>query len=499
MKIKDNKRKKSYVSLGVFGFCLFLFIVFLLKKEGVIFPERVDLQEALQKEELVVTFRNTSQKKNQYYYTGGKITPKVIVSYKVPEKDFTTGYSLRPLEQGIDVDVNVTTGKEIGTYDVLISGIEDKSKKAKSFDFQKIMFSGSVKSTYEIIVKSPTMKLNMSKIYLKKRQSTSLFKVTGLAAGDSVKEYRSSDNDVFEVDSNGKITAKSRKDSAVLYVTLASGKTGEAEVIVQDETVLTKDISVSTQELKLAKGQDCPLKVLKYPLTSEQEVIFSSSDKKIATVSSDGIVTGKGNGNCQIFINSGDIKEIVSLEVFDIFLPQGEENDFLNTCCAIANQILKDGDWIYSNGDTKGKFKDARDASVRATNCAHYVSLCAQEFGKLKRGQTFYGDEDGEIKADSDTMANLRKNFEIIDIGKQPFSAVKDILQPGDICIWVGQHTNIYVGDEDDGDIGWLDAGRNMTADGKYESGPFSRLYKTSSFEERNLSYILRVKNFQSY
>ena len=58
----------------------------------------------------------------------------------------------------------------------------------------------------EKIPKTPaTIKVNMTTIRLKRKQSTTKFKVSGLVTGDSVKSYKSSNKKIFTVDKNGKI------------------------------------------------------------------------------------------------------------------------------------------------------------------------------------------------------------------------------------------------------------------------------------------------------
>lgn len=49
------------------------------------------------------------------------------------------------------------------------------------------------------------MKLNVTSIKLQKKQTTTKVKVTGLANGDSVKSWTSSNKKIVTVDKNGKI------------------------------------------------------------------------------------------------------------------------------------------------------------------------------------------------------------------------------------------------------------------------------------------------------
>ncbi|MFR5484861.1 MAG: Ig-like domain-containing protein [Blautia massiliensis (ex Durand et al. 2017)] len=72
----------------------------------------------------------------------------------------------------------------------------------------------------------------MTSVILKKGQTTTAFKVTGLAKGDKVKSYRSSNTKIASIDSRGKIKGI-RIGSTKITVTLASGKKATVTVKVQ--------------------------------------------------------------------------------------------------------------------------------------------------------------------------------------------------------------------------------------------------------------------------
>ena len=57
------------------------------------------------------------------------------------------------------------------------------------------------------------MKLNVTSIKLQKKQATTKVKVTGLANGDSVKSWTSSNKKIVTVDKNGKIKAGKKTGS----------------------------------------------------------------------------------------------------------------------------------------------------------------------------------------------------------------------------------------------------------------------------------------------
>ena len=172
----------------------------------------------------------------------------------------------------------------------------------------------------------------------------------------------------------------------------------------------------------------------------------------------------------------------------------GTASEFLAECKEIADTIVGDGDWIYSNSNLKNTFKEARQ-EARKTNCAMYVAWCMQEFGTLKKGQYFYSNWDGKLTCSSSVRERLERYYDIYQIGKD-FSE-KDI-KPGDICLWKG-HTNVYAGKDSQGKKLWYDLGHNQTSDNKAESGPFVRGIRVGNMGWTELTTVLRLKDQDSY
>ena len=77
-----------------------------------------------------------------------------------------------------------------------------------------------------------------------------------------------------------------------LQITLASGLKKTVKVRVQTAAVKTSKITVS-KNVTVQKGKRVTLKPVVTPFTSRQKVTYTSSNKKIATVSSKGVVTGR--------------------------------------------------------------------------------------------------------------------------------------------------------------------------------------------------------------
>lgn len=158
------------------------------------------------------------------------------------------------------------------------------------------------------------VKLNMSKIPMKVKQSTSTLKVSGLAKGDKVKSYKSNNTKVATVNSKGKITAK-KKGTAKITITLASGKKTTATVNVQTGIVRTSSIIIPNKNVTLKIGRTTVLKTVLTPLTSQQKVTYKTSNKKVATVSSKGKITAKKRGRTIITVKSGSKSVIVRVSV----------------------------------------------------------------------------------------------------------------------------------------------------------------------------------------
>lgn len=162
---------------------------------------------------------------------------------------------------------------------------------------------------------TPSIKVNMTVIPLKVKQTTTKFKVSGLANGDSIVSYTSSNPKVFTVDKNGKIKAGKKKDHAVLTITLKSGLKKTVKVNVQKTAVKTKKIQGLSKTITLKKGSSVKLKPVLKPLTSQQKLTYTSSNKKVVTVSSKGVIKAKKSGKVTITVKSGSKKVKIKVTV----------------------------------------------------------------------------------------------------------------------------------------------------------------------------------------
>ena len=171
-----------------------------------------------------------------------------------------------------------------------------------------------VSNTPETSKLNATFKLSMKSIVLKKGQTTTAFKVTGLAKGDKVTSYSSSNKKIATISSKGKI--KGRKiGTAKIIVTLASGKKISVKIKVQKKPVATKKIMVSPSRISLSPKKKYKLNVTRIPLTTVEKTTYKSSNPKIASVSAKGVITAKKKGTVTISIRSGKKKKAVKVTV----------------------------------------------------------------------------------------------------------------------------------------------------------------------------------------
>lgn len=183
---------------------------------------------------------------------------------------------------------------------------------------------GTVIEKQNTIAKVPgTIYLTASSLKMKTGQSTTAFKATGFSEGDYVTAVTSNKPGtvkVTNVNKNGafKLTAGKKKGSAVVTVTLASKKTASFKVTVQKAAVKTTKITTTTKSLTLAKGatyKKLASSITVTPVTSKEKVTYSSSNKKVATVSSKGVIKAKKAGTAKITIKSGNKKTVVTVKV----------------------------------------------------------------------------------------------------------------------------------------------------------------------------------------
>ena len=156
---------------------------------------------------------------------------------------------------------------------------------------------------------TPTIQVNATAFPLKVKQKTTAFKVTGLAAGDYVSSWKSSNTKIVKVSgsANGsnKITAGKKTGNAVITITLKSGLMKKISVKVQKKAVTATKISGVPQKLNLKVKNRFLLKPNLSPITCTDKITYKTSNKKIAAVNGKGQITTKKKGSTIITVKAG--------------------------------------------------------------------------------------------------------------------------------------------------------------------------------------------------
>ncbi|WP_418405718.1 leucine-rich repeat protein [Blautia sp.] len=239
-------------------------------------------------------------------------------------QDYTLSYSNNTLPGTATVTITGLgsyTGKLSVTFRILEKSHKWSSWKVttaatvlKTGKKQRTCSYCKKKATASIARLKPTLKLSMTSVILKKGQTTTAFKVTGLAKGDKVKSYRSSNTKIASIDSRGKIKGI-RIGSTKITVTLASGKKATVTVKVQKNAVTTQKLTVSPSRISLKLKKTYKLKISRSPLTTVERITYRSSNSKVASVNSKGVITARKKGTATITVLSGKKKATVKITV----------------------------------------------------------------------------------------------------------------------------------------------------------------------------------------
>ena len=159
------------------------------------------------------------------------------------------------------------------------------------------------------------VKLNVTTLPLQVKKSTKVLKVASKDKEDKVAYWSSSNQKVVQVNKkSGKITAK-KAGKAYVTVTMKSGVSARCLIKVQNQKVSVSKLKVSPTKVSLKKGQKLEIKTSITPLTATDKVSYSSSNKKVASVSAKGVITAKKKGKVKITVRAGSKKATITVTV----------------------------------------------------------------------------------------------------------------------------------------------------------------------------------------
>lgn len=162
-----------------------------------------------------------------------------------------------------------------------------------------------VKVTKPPAAPAATIKLDKSKatIYTKTKKSVTL-KATVTGENNKV-TWKSSKSSVATVNSKGVVIA--RKEGTTVITATANGKSAKCTITVKKPTLkLTKSSAT------IKKGKTVTIKAKTTPTA---KITYKSSNKKVATVTSKGVVKGKKKGTAKITVTANGIKKTFKVNV----------------------------------------------------------------------------------------------------------------------------------------------------------------------------------------
>lgn len=149
-------------------------------------------------------------------------------------------------------------------------------------------------------------------VQVKKSVSASAL-IASMESGDSIASLKTSNAKVAAVNNSTFKIATKKAGKATITVTLKSGASANITVNVKKGKVAATKITGIKKTVTLKKGKKLTLKPVLSPITCTVKVTYTSSNKKVATVSAKGVVKALKKGKATIKVKAG--KKTVTCKV----------------------------------------------------------------------------------------------------------------------------------------------------------------------------------------
>lgn len=161
-----------------------------------------------------------------------------------------------------------------------------------------------------------TLKDTRKTIYVGDKYTISIKSVTPRNASKSV-SYKSSNEKVATVDAKGRVTARSKGTATITATSKSNSKVKANCKIKVNQQVKTITVTNAVNKtVSVGKGRSLQLRTSVSPTNANnKKLTYTSKDRKIATVTSSGKITGKKAGKTTITIKSGDGKASTKITV----------------------------------------------------------------------------------------------------------------------------------------------------------------------------------------
>ncbi len=206
--------------------------------------------------------------------------------------------------------------------------------------------------------------------------------------------WNSSDSETVSVDETGKVTAN-RVGTTTITATTVNGIHAQVNVTVLKPIT---NLEILNKDISLGKNKSITLKLQITPNdTTEKEIIFTSSDETIATVTNEGIVTGHKDGTAIITVSTVD-KRLTKKVIVEVGEPVSSlelshtelnllknETTLLTATLTPDNAINKEVEFISQdesvatvdqNGNVKAVGIGTTEIIVKSTDGSEITSTC---------------------------------------------------------------------------------------------------------------------------
>ena len=246
--------------------------------------------------ELVITAPGYPQVK------GTVVSPKPSITLNKSSVTLYTGGStkvtLTPILENLTGDITYTTSDEkVAT--VSSKGVVTAKAKGTAVITAAC---GEYTATCKVTVKTPTITLSKSSITIAEKASQTLT-VKSVPAGKVT--YKSSNTKIASVNSKGVITGK-KAGTAKITVT-CNGVSKTCKITVKKQSVKVTKSSVAVKKGKTTK--------IAATASPAGKITYKSSNTKIASVNSKGVVTGKRKGTAKITVTCNGVKKTIKVTV----------------------------------------------------------------------------------------------------------------------------------------------------------------------------------------
>lgn len=234
-----------------------------------------------------------------------KPVEKVTVTYQAGEGGTIRGTLVQTIDKGSNT-TEVTAAADSGyRFDKWSDGVMTPSRADKSVTASKSVTALFTKTAVSPKPDTPEpvkskVKINKSRITLGIKESVSLTASVTPAAASKKVTWSSSKKSNVTVSSKGKITGK-KAGTATITVKTSDGASAKCNVTVKKAP---SKITLNAGKKTLKRGKTFTIKTKLSANSASYKMTYSTSNKKVAVVSSSGKITAKKKGNAVITVKT---------------------------------------------------------------------------------------------------------------------------------------------------------------------------------------------------